>query len=270
MVNNWIPPLGLGFLATTLQILLIREFSAHFYGNEISFGLVLGSWLLWGGLGSIVAGKIKYSRNRALHLFGMTVSFFLICLLCLRFSRFFLGTLPGEMTGATAILTFSLVLTFFVSLPLGILFVFNVHLYEENLPLVYLLESAGASAAGVVLYFAFIPNLSNWQTAALAGSMVFLLVFLSLGIRKGTWSLIPLVILFAGFFFLDVPLQRISWKPFHLIQSKDSRYGKLQVIRTADQISLYDNNVAVYSYPDPASSEESVHFALLQHPDAKK
>ena len=49
-----LPPFLLGFLAAAFQIYLLREFSAEFYGNELTFGLFLGSWLLWGGLGSLV------------------------------------------------------------------------------------------------------------------------------------------------------------------------------------------------------------------------
>ena len=49
-----LPPFLLGFLAASFQVYLLREFAAEFYGNELIFGLFLGSWLLWGGLGSLV------------------------------------------------------------------------------------------------------------------------------------------------------------------------------------------------------------------------
>ncbi|MCK7482369.1 MAG: hypothetical protein M0C28_38535 [Candidatus Moduliflexus flocculans] len=49
-----LPAFLLGFLAASFQIYLLREFSAVFTGNELTFGLFLGSWLLWGGLGSLV------------------------------------------------------------------------------------------------------------------------------------------------------------------------------------------------------------------------
>ncbi|MFC2163500.1 fused MFS/spermidine synthase [Acidobacteriota bacterium] len=264
-----IPPLGLGFLACSFQIILIREFSAHFYGNEITFGLLLGSWLLWGALGSIAAGKFAYSRTKTFRLYYVLVFLFPLCLLCLRFSRFLLGIRPGEMTGIMPMLIFSLVLAMFISFPLGMLFVFNIHLQDGDLSRVYFLESLGAAAAGLVIYFIFIPLFSNWQSAVIIGALVSFAIFGIQGKRKEAISLVPLAIFLIAFFLFDLPSQKIIWKPFQLIQSKDSRYGKLQLLQTEEQISLYNNNHSVYSYPDLFSSEESVHLAMIQHPEAK-
>jgi len=264
-----IPPLGLGFLACSFQIILIREFSAHFYGNEITFGLVLGSWLLWGGLGSIVAEKLSFSRTKTFRLYALVVVLCPLCLLCLRFSRFLLGILPGEMTGITPMLLFSLVLALFISFPLGILFVFNIHLLGGDLSRVYMLESAGAAAAGVIVYFAVIPSFSNWQAAAIIGAIVSVTIFAVQKKRKEAVWVVLLALFLTAFYGFDLPSQKIVWKPFELIRSKDSRYGKLQLIQTEEQISLYDNYQAVYAYPDLFSAEESVHFAMLQHPEAR-
>jgi len=265
-----IPPLGLGFLACSFQIILIREFSAQFYGNEITFGLLLGSWLFWGGLGSITAEKFQFSRTKTLRLYHIIVLLFPLSLICLRFARFFLGVLPGEMIGITPMLIFSLILSLFISFPLGILFVFNIHLHEGDLSRVYLLESIGASVGGLVIYFICIPLFSNWQATVIIGALVSGTVFGIQQKRKEAYWLAPLAILLAAFYIFDLPSQKIVWQPFQLIQSTDSRYGKLQLIQTEEQISLYDNNQPVYTYPDLFSSEESVHFAMLQHPEARQ
>ena len=47
----------IGFTATVAQILLMRELLVVFYGNEISLGLLLASWLLWTGAGSGLFGR---------------------------------------------------------------------------------------------------------------------------------------------------------------------------------------------------------------------
>ena len=52
--------------------------------------------------------------------------------------------------------------------------------------------------------------------------------------------------------------------------AKDSLYGKLQVIQTAEQMTFYNNGLKVFSSPDPAAAEEAVHFALLQRPRARR
>ena len=62
---NWPAVLLLmGFTATTAQVLLMRELLVVFYGNEISLGLFLASWLLWTALGSFLCGPIRMRMLR--------------------------------------------------------------------------------------------------------------------------------------------------------------------------------------------------------------
>lgn len=262
-------PFLLGFLAVSFQIVLLREFSAVFYGNEITFGIVLGTWLLWGGLGSFFGEKTKYTPQRFAFLFQFVLILFPLCLLGLRFSRYWLNILPGEMAGLVSIFVAALILTLFVSFPLGVLFVFNVRALEGDLSRTYFLESVGASLGGLIIYFVLIPNLSNWQMTSIICSFGIALLFLNTKNGVKAYLSVLLISLFVAFFVFDLPSQKTFWKPFTLIQSKDSRYGKLQAIRTEEQVSFYNNNVLMFSYPDLAASEESVHYAMLQNPEAR-
>ena len=266
---SFFPPFLLGFLALSFQIFLLREFSVHFYGNEITFGLLLACWLLWGGIGSISASKFKFNPAKLPLMYYVLALFFPLSLIGLRFSRLILKLLPGEITGIITILIFSLATTFLISTPLGMLFVFNTIYQQGNLTRVYLLESIGSSVAGLIVYFFLIPFFSNWQASALIASLTVLVIFLTFGGKK-YFIVVGFILLWLILFALfDFPSQKIYWKPFNLIRSKDTPYGKLQVIKTEEQISLYNNSLPVYSYPDLATAEEAVHFALLQKPLAK-
>lgn len=265
---SFLPPFLLGFLALSFQIFLLREFSVHFYGNEVAFGFVLGSWLLWGGLGSISASKLKFPP-RQFPLFYYAVCFSLpLCLAGLRLSRFAFNILPGETSGALPMFISSLVLSFLVSFPLGILFVFNALFQKGDVFKVYILESLGSASAGIIVYLFLIPLFSNWEGAAIISGIVIFSVFFSFGERKKRMLILFVLLSLIVFSVLDFPSQRLYWSPFHLIRSTDSPYGKLQVIQTEEQTSLYNNSLLVYSYPNLAASEESVHFALLQNPQA--
>lgn len=268
-MNKNAPPFLLGFLALSFQIFLLREFSVHFYGNEITFGFILASWLLWGGVGSLCASKLRWDTSRLACLYYLVILLFPICLVLLRFSRFFLQTLPGEITGIAPMLIHSLVLTLFTSFPLGMMFVFNTVFLKGHLTQVYLLESLGSAIAGLAVYFLFIPFLSNWQAVSTVGAFAALTVFLTIDHKKHILLLLLVLISCAAFCFFDFPSQKIYWKPFHLIKSKDTPFGKLQIIKTEEQLSLYNNSLLIYSHPDLASSEESIHFALLQNSGAK-
>lgn len=264
------PPFLLGFLALSFQIYLLREFSVHFYGNEITFGFILASWLLWGGVGSLFASRIKWDISRIPYIYYLVILVFPVCLVLLRFSRFFLHTLPGEITGITPMLIFSLVLSLIVSFPLGALFVCNALILKGNVTQVYLMESLGSAVAGIAVYFLFIPAFSNWQATAIIGAIVSLMVFLFLHNKNQAPCFLFILLFLAAFWVFDLPSQKIYWKPFEMIESMDTPFGKLQVIQTKEMLSMYNNTLLIYSFPNLASSEESVHFALVQRPQAEK
>ncbi len=259
----------LGFLATSFQIYLLREFSAHFYGNELTFGFVLASWLLWGGVGSLLGRRIGGKLPDMASLYMGSLVLFLVSLAVLRFSRFILGHLPGEVTGLAPALGFALVLGFLLSFPLGLFFVFNSRHFGGDSSRVYLLESFGATAAGFVVHFLLVPHFSNWEGAALVAGLSSLILFLVMGAKKRTLLLLTACALSTTAYFLDFPSQRLVWKPFSLIASTDTPYGKLQVLKTEEQLSFYGNGLRMFSHPAPAAAEEAVHFAMLQNSDAE-
>jgi len=47
-----------GFTSVVSQTLLIREFLISFYGNELSVGVILASWLFWVTVGSWGLGRL--------------------------------------------------------------------------------------------------------------------------------------------------------------------------------------------------------------------
>ena len=100
-LKAWGPPVLLGFLAASIQVYLLREFAAEFYGNELTFGLFLGSWLLWGGLGSLIRPRPlqRAGTSGLAGLYGLVIGLFLAGLVGLRFSHKLLGVLPAELTG---------------------------------------------------------------------------------------------------------------------------------------------------------------------------
>ena len=257
----------LGLLAASFQIFLLREFAAQFFGNELVFGLVLAAWLFWGGCGSFWAsGRDAGPKRASAFLFGVLL-LAPACFAGLRFSRSILGLLPGEWIGLGPILVFAIVLSFFLNFPLGAVFVFTVRA-EGPLARVYLWESIGAASGGLLTYFVLIPLLSNWQGLAFIGGASAAAVFFFLDRRRTISAFSLALAAWTAFFVSDIPSQALSWRPFSLVRTKDGLYGKLQLIRTSEQITLYDNSMRVYSFPDLASAEESVHFALLQRPDA--
>lgn len=247
----------------------MREFIVHFLGNEIILALILASWLFWAGIGSLLADKLHIRGNSFSSWYYIVIFSFFFSLVLLRFSRFLFGNLPGEVIGIFPSFLTALFLTLLISFPLGILFVLNVHFSEGNLTLVYLWESLGAACAGILVHFFMVPFLSNWQASALLGALVAIAIFCIFRERKQAVVLTVSLTFLCIFFVADNFTQKVFWKPFNLVETEDTPYGKLQLIKSEEQIDLYNNGLPVYSYPDPYTSEESVHFTLLQYPKAR-
>jgi len=256
-------------MALSFQILILREFSVQFAGNEITFGIMLGAWLLWTGVGSLLGSVFKFSHTKFLGFYSLVLLVFPLCFIGLRMIRFLFNAGPGEMMGLSPMIISALLISILICFPLGVLFVLNTRFLDGKITTVYLMESIGSAAGGVFVYFFLIPHLSNWEAASLVGLISGLILFIALSNKKQIILLILVLCVMSGFWFLDIPTQKIYWKPFSLRASKDSPYGKIQVVKTQEQVTLYNNHSKVYSYPDLASSEEAVHFALLQKPRAQ-
>jgi spermidine synthase len=263
------PSFILGFLALSIQILILREFSVQFAGNEITFGIMLGAWLLWTGIGSLLGSVFKFTQTKFSGFYYTVILVFPLCFIGLRMIRFLFKAGPGEMMGLFPIITSALLISILICLPLGILFVFNTQFLKGKISTVYLMEALGSSAGGIVVYFFLIPHLSNWKSAGLIGLISGLIIFAVFLNKKKIFLLILIFLMMSAFWILDFPMQKLYWKPFSLAASKDSPYGKLQIVKTEEQITLYNNHSKVYSYPDLSSAEQAVHFALLQKPEAK-
>lgn len=265
-LKPWLPPVLLGFLAASFQCYLVREFGAEFFGNELTFGLVLGCWLLWGGIGSL----LRPGRDRAVTaaalagLYGLSLVLFAAALAALRFSHQLLGLRPGEMTGLLPALGVAFLLGLLLNFPLGLGFVLNARFLGGDAAGVYILESAGAAAAGLAVNFALVPALSNWRGAAVVIAVAAIIILAGMKPGRRRPAVAAALVLAAGLAALDLPSQKAALAPLGLVASDDTRYGRLQVVRTGDQITVYDNGLPMFSHPDPGAAEEAVHFALLQ------
>jgi len=264
-----LPAFLLGLLATSFQVLLLREFSAYLSGNELTLGIVLASWLLWVGLGSFVAGK-RAAFPRLSSLYFLVVALFPFALLAVRFSRLLFRLSPGELVGLCPVIVLSLSLCLLIGFPLGALFVINVSRQTGDISRVYILESLGAVSAGPLVYGILALSASSRATTITTGAVVILSILLIDCQRPARiWALVSIGLL-AGFWLADHPSQQAHWKPFELITTRDTRYSRLQLIRAGEQLTLYSNSAPIFSFPDPGAAEESVHFAMLQNPGARR
>ena len=276
---------SLGFIALVSQVVLIREMVVACAGSEISMGMVLAAWLLWGAVGSLAGSRLA-RRTKAEGALAV-----LMALLCLalpasvalvRAMKGLFGILPGEIVGLAWILFASFAMTAPVCVLLGLLFVANAASLRASgagaasaSGGVYLWEAAGAAAGGAVATYLLLPRLDNFELAWIIMGLSAVTAAVILWGRMGrrAWLLLAALVVLAAavrLTGLDRALEAASlswrWSGLGLVENLDSRYGNIAAVRRFEQVGLYESGLLVFSYPDRASAEEAVHYALLEHP----
>ena len=275
----------IGFTAAIAQIVLMRELMVVFYGNEISLGLMLGSWLFWTAAGSGMAGRVAARTREPRRLMAGLEALLAVALpatiLAERASKAVLETVPGESLGPGPMLLGSLATLSLFCLLSGALFAAGSRLYADDAATstgsVYLLEALGSAAGGMLAGLVLVRTVAPLEIALGLG-LLNLLAAAGLAIRARLARSAAMGALAGAAVLLSLPfgfprLETISierfWRGFRLVANRNSVYGNLAVVRTEGARSLYENGLNLFNVPDPAAAEEAVHYALLEHPSPR-
>lgn len=293
----------IGFTATSGQILLMREFIVVFYGNELCIGVILANWLLWGAVGSWALGYIADKIKRQLGVLAICEIMLAILLpaiiFLVRIARIILKTQPGELIGFLPMIGFSFVILAPFCMILGFLFSLGSMIFPstkgtKQIGYTYILEGIGASIGGLLTSLIMIRFFNSFQIAMVIGSLN-LLSATSLRLFLGNHK--PVKVFFRGiiaFLFiiniyllipdeyspdniftsikadnLEIKSLFIQWGELGLKESKNTIYSNLTVLGNDSSYSFFSNGLNMFTVPNPASAEQTAHFAMLEQPDPK-
>jgi len=276
--------LVIGFQAVSAQIFFLRELLVVFQGNELSLGFSLACWLVWTAAGSILGGRILpgWKPERLLGAGFLAAGLLLpVTQAVIRLSRQAAQSVQGELIGPLGILAISFLLLGPICSVMGGLFSLSSRLELSrsgrsaavSTGTVYLFEAVGSGFGGVTAGFLLVPFLNPVQSALLVSLPAWFAAacFLTRERRK---IVIPIVSMTAAGLLMAAPviesaLNRILWDEFEFIAVADSRYSRITLVRRDHSTSLYLNGIVSWTIPDAINAEETVHFALLEHPEPK-
>ena len=286
----------IGFTSMTAQVIFMRELITIFYGNELSFGIILAAWLLWVGGGSWIFSRLARIIRHQIALFVscqfLTFAVFPLAIFAVRNLRNILNTMPGEIMGFTPMLASS----FFVLAPLCILLGFSfalachilANIWEKSarsIGQIYILESIGASVGGLLASFVLIPYLSVYQNIFTVGTLNLTAALVLQFAVNRTYQFsdyraliaVSITIVLIVVVVLSFPLGLISklqnfsaklqWRGLSLVDSRNSIYGNIAVTKLGEeQYSFFENGLLMFTTGDKRSAEESIHLSMLEHP----
>jgi len=244
--------------------MLLRELAAVFLGHEISFGVAIAAWLLWGGAGSLHELRSPEPGHRLASRLGALALAAPATVILIRLSKLLIP--PGNLPG----LFMSLVLPFLVlaapSWLLGAIFAEGAALGAPGR--IYLWESAGAFTGGLLATWLY--RFNPPALVVLAGGGV-ALALLALRCRRKSNSRFPFVclaaggVLFACAFSLERWTRQAQWSRYTLLTQRETPYEQAVLVRLGDVHVLFEDGIVSAQFPDPASQEEQVHWPLLLH-----
>ena len=189
-----------GFASLIIEVLLIRELLVTFSGNELSIGIILANWLILIALGSFALGKfadkIKY-KIETFTLLQLIISLYLpFAIYLCRTVKNIIGIIPGEAVGIIPIIYCS----FFILMPIcvsdGAQFSFGCKIYSDfsgkpstSVGRVYIYESIGAVAGGLIFTYLFIPFFHSLQVALFIALLNLFSAFLLISVFKKLFPL---------------------------------------------------------------------------------
>lgn len=279
----------LGFTSVIAQVVLIREFVAVFYGNELSLGLILATWLFWVALGAWATSRLAERLQPGVR--GYVIVLGLIALLLpsatvlIRSLRIILNFTPGLMIGFGTMAWSIAVILAPLCVILGSQFTLGSRLLARQGGTVghaYVLEGIGAAVGGTLFSFLLVKYLNPIQIAVGLGAVNLMAGYWAFGLpslrdaseERVRWQRTVLFLCAVLLAVLAVPLgallnqATLSWQWGEVLFSQDSIYGRLTIIGRDSQRVFFENGLLMFE-TQGTFPEEVAHFPLLEHPEPK-
>lgn len=255
-----------GLASVTSQLVFVRELMTQFQGNEIVVALVIFLWLLLGGCGSLLAGLCRWESPALLASLSLLLPpLALFQLAAIRIGRGLLAP-AGVSVGFYPVFFFSLATLMFYALAVGFVLPYSLIVLRRTRAAfpdvrVYLADNLGDLAGAALFGFWLV----FWTTPAQALVLVHLplaLICLWMLGKKG-WPAAFLLTVAWVLAMLAVPARMASLSGDVLAVS-ESPYGRVAVVRHAQQVTMVLDGRPVTSTHDLVGAEEAVHYAMSQ------
>ncbi len=267
--------LGAGFFATVVQVLLIREITTVFQGNELMMGWTLAIWMFLTGMGTFAgrAPKKGLATPTLIPLF-LLLAWLPPLLLILMNGIHHLLFPPGQLIHPLWFLLLVLLLLAPLCLLSGYVYALMVHLSrnrEKGFTRIYALEAAGSLIGGIIVTFLLTRWFTIAQALLLTAIVIHILLLIFTRRKHIAASLLVVVAVTLLFFLLPADVTIKSWllPGHHVVETRETPYGNITVTENGGEYNFFENGNLLFSTGDMVLNEEYVHFAMVQHPNPK-
>ena len=269
--QNTINLIIIGFVSTSVQLLLIREIMNIAGGYELITGTFLGSWLISSAAGAAMARRSSLTDIRKINLI-FSLSPLITLLLVLTLGRLFLDS--GQTPSFLLSVIFTLLALFPFCFVSGFTFIKLIKYAEKSLSFSagksFSIETVGGIVAGVTVSILTAGFLNTYQLLMLIIilNLTYVLISFYIAGKKGktitvaamTFLAVATIYLNPDTFFRQQLLYGIKVK-----ESRDTPYGNITTGVYGGEKSIYYNQRLQSYSNDEIEREENIHYAMLQH-----
>jgi len=270
-----------GISSVVTQLFTIREFLTQFQGNEFVIALILFSWLILGGIGTVLARLITRRLWRAT---AAGLGWLSLCLSALPALQILairglrdVVFIHGTSVGFYPILAFTFFTVTPYSLLLGFVLPYSLFVLKDKDPdysgaRIYITDNIGDVTGGALFSFVLVYLVSPLMAIFIAHLPLLAATYLlfppdlrnRFSVLLGTG--LALIVLLGGIF-----LEPLSLAPSEgrLVHYRESRYGRIAVHQDREQFTLFEDGVPVFSSQNLNMAEETIHYPLAQLPETR-
>jgi len=258
-----------GFVSSSVQLLLLREIMNITGGYEFIAGTFLFSWLIGSAAGSALAPQSSLNDIRKINLMFSTGPLLSIIFMLI-LSRLFLK--PGETPSFFSGIVFTLLVLLPFCLISGFTFIKLVAAGKAGnfMPgKSFSVETAGGIAAGILISLLSAGILNTYQSLliiiTLGISYTALTFFITSRNQKLVFKVAVLIVSTLIIAFSpDIFFRQLLLRGINVTETEDTPYGNITKGKYQTETSLYYNQQLLIYSNDAIESEEDIHYGLLQ------
>ncbi len=265
--------IGTGISSIAVQLVTIREFLSQFHGNEVTISLVLFSWLLLTGLGSLAAKLVRRSSLTFYALLTILMALWpliqIILIRELRETIFIHGVSPGFHQ----IFFYIMAATTPYCLMVGFILPYSLKaLHDNDYPFtsgqLYLTDSVGDISGGIMFSFILVYWVKPFKTIAITSGLMIVVGLILLFVSRRYYLLLPAVLSISLFYLFSLnghfETGTLSKQYGDIAQYLESPYGRIVITKEGPQHTFWESGAPLYSDANIINSEEKIHYPLSQ------
>jgi len=272
---------AMGFVAMVAQIVVMRRLIIVFGGNELVSGAVLAGWLGFSGIGNLIAGRFAdrlEDIERSVAISFIILAFIVpLTIAASMLVKVILGIPPPVIVGLTSVVVPILAILAPLGVAIGISFTLACRLPQKEgaagIGRVYMLDTLGAAAGGVIFSLVAIVYLSAMQAGIIAAAVLITalgLAFDRRSIKVASLGLtIMLAILLCFSQSIESKLISLQWRGYNTAVQKETRFANLMITDNRGERTMFVDGRPSFSLPLPETYETIANLPLIEHGDPK-